>query len=97
MKKMIVFSVLTLVLVAGLFQLVSAKALVGSNPTQKAVTAVVQKDAVPSQSATLQSTGCTMDQGMCTGMTCDMSSCDMKFCDKQNGKCPPGQCKKFMP
>ena len=93
MKKMLVFSVMTLVLVAGLYQMVSAKALANANPTQKAITAVVQKDNAP----VIQTTKCAMDQGMCTGMTCDMSKCDMKFCDKKNGKCPPGQCKKCMP
>jgi hypothetical protein len=97
MKKMVVFSMLTLVLVAGLFQLVSAKALIVSNPTQKAITAVVQKNTVPVKTPTLQTANCTMDQGMCAGTTCDMSKCEMKFCDKKNGKCPPGQCKKCMP
>jgi hypothetical protein len=94
MKKMLVFSVMTLVLVAGLYQLVSARTLASSNPTQKAITAVAQ---TPAKAPAIQSTNCVMDQGMCTGMTCDMSQCTMKFCDKQNGKCPPGQCKKCMP
>lgn len=93
MKKWIVFSVLTLVLVAGLYQLVSAKSLVNVNPTQKAISAVITTDKAP----TVQSNKCSMNQGQCTTMTCDMSKCDMKFCDKQNGKCPPGQCKKCMP
>lgn len=94
MKKFFVFSIMTLVLVAGLYQLVSAKALVNNNPTQKSITAVAQ---VPAKTPTIQSTKCVMDQGMCSTMACDMSQCSMKFCDKQNGKCPPGQCKKCMP
>lgn len=94
MKKLVVFSVLSVALVAGLFQLVQVKAVVGNTPAP--ISAAAQK-AVPTTSPTIQGGGCTMNQGMCEGMTaCDMTQCNMKFCDKQNGKCPPGQCKKCM-
>jgi hypothetical protein len=96
-KKLVAFSVLTLMLVAGIYQFVSAKGLVSSNSTQKPITAVSQTGNNPVKTPTINSTKCVMDQGMCTATTCDMSSCTMKFCDKQNGKCPPGQCKKCMP
>ena len=93
MKKLIVFSVLGLALLTGIFQLAHVMAAIDTNPTQ-AVASITQKDTTPTPS--IQG-GCTMEQGMCEGMMeCDMSNCDMKFCEKQNGKCPPGQCKKCM-
>jgi hypothetical protein len=57
MKRLFVFSIVTLVLVAGLYQLVSAKASFNNNPTQKPITAVSQ---TPAKVPSIQSAQCPL-------------------------------------
>jgi hypothetical protein len=97
MKRLFVFSIVTLVLVAGLYQLVSAKASFNNNPTQKPITAVSQ---TPAKVPSIQSAQCPLkvcDMSQCPLKAGDMSQCPLKVCDKQNSNCPPEQYRKCMP
>jgi hypothetical protein len=97
MKRFFVFSIVTLVLVAGLYQLVSAKASLNNNPTQKPITAVSQ---TPAKALDIQSSQCplkTCDISQCPLKASDMSQCPLKVCEKQNSNCSPEQYRKCFP